>query len=92
VSCAKTAEPIEMPFWMPTEVDPGNHALDRVQILMRRGNFGMQTRLGPTKHILDGGAHWRQLANTTEPSVCGGDASLCQITLTTHRSRPTAYV
>jgi len=23
------------------------------------------------------------LANTTEPSVCGGDAVLCQITLTT---------
>jgi len=27
-------------------------------------------------------AHWRHLANTTEPSVCGGDAALCQITLT----------
>jgi len=31
------------------------------------------------------GAHWRhQLANTTEPSMCGGDAALCQITLTMH--------
>ena len=29
------------------------------------------------------GANWRHLANTTEPSVCGGDAVLCQITLTT---------
>jgi len=28
------------------------------------------------------GAHWRHLANTTEPPVCGGDAALCQITLT----------
>ena len=28
-------------------------------------------------------AYWRNLANTTEPSVCGGDAALCQITLTT---------
>jgi len=28
------------------------------------------------------GAHWRHLANTTEPFVCGGDAALCQITLT----------
>jgi len=28
-------------------------------------------------------AHWRHLANTTEPSVCGGNAVLCQITLTT---------
>ena len=27
--------------------------------------------------------HWRRLANTTEPSVCGGDAALCQITLST---------
>jgi len=22
--------------------------------------------------LLDKGAHWRQLANTTEPSLCGG--------------------
>jgi len=28
-------------------------------------------------------AHWHHLANTTEPSMCGGDAALCQITLTT---------
>ena len=27
--------------------------------------------------------HWRHLANTTEPSVCGCDAALCQITLST---------
>ena len=35
--------------------------------------------------VLDGGAHWRHLVNTIEPSVCGGDAALCQITLTTCR-------
>jgi len=29
------------------------------------------------------GAHWCHLANTTEPSMCGSDATLCQITLTT---------
>jgi len=29
------------------------------------------------------GAHWLQLANTTEPSVCGVDAAFCQITSTT---------
>jgi len=29
------------------------------------------------------GAHWRHLKNTTEPFTCGGDAALCQITLTT---------
>jgi len=27
--------------------------------------------------------YWRHLANTTEPSICCGDAALCQITLTT---------
>ena len=27
------------------------------------------------------GAHWHHLANTTELSVCSGDAVLCQITL-----------
>jgi len=27
--------------------------------------------------------HWRNLANTIEPSVCGGDVALCQMTLTT---------
>ena len=41
------------------------------------------TRVGPWKHVLDDGAHWRHLANTIESSVCGGDTSLCQITLTT---------
>ena len=30
------------------------------------------------------GAHWRHLANTAEPSMCGGDAACCQITLTTY--------
>ena len=28
-------------------------------------------------------AHCRHLKNTTEPSMCSGDAALCQITLTT---------
>jgi len=28
-----------------------------------------------------GRTHWRHLANTSEPSVCGSDAVLCQITL-----------
>jgi len=27
--------------------------------------------------------YWCHLANTTEPSMCGGDAALCQIMLTT---------
>ena len=28
-------------------------------------------------------AHWRHLANTTEPSMCGGDAACRQVTSTT---------
>jgi len=32
VSCAKTAEPIEMPFWLRIRVDPRNHVLDEGQI------------------------------------------------------------
>jgi len=30
------------------------------------------------------GAHWRHLPNTTELFMCGGDATLCQITLITY--------
>ena len=29
------------------------------------------------------GTHLCHLVNRTEPSICGGDAALCQITLTT---------
>jgi len=32
---------------------------------------------------LDAGAYLRHLANTIEPSMRGGDAALCQVTLTT---------
>jgi len=47
--------------------------------------FGLWTRWaeGSTRSIDHGKAQWRHLANTIEPSVCGGDAVLCQITLTT---------
>jgi len=47
--------------------------------------FGMWTWLHcPRNHVLDGSAHQSNLANTTQPSVCGGDAALCQATLTTY--------
>jgi len=36
--------------------------------------FGMWTRMGSRKHVLDDGAHWRNLANTIESSMSGGDA------------------
>jgi len=42
--------------------------------------FGMWTPGGPRKHALDGGAHWRHLANMIEPSLSGGDAAFfCQM-------------
>jgi len=56
MSCAKTAEPIEMPF---------------------------RTWSSLRKHVLDGVHIGRNLANTIKPSMCDGDAALCQITLTT---------
>ena len=45
--------------------------------------FGLWTRVGSKKHILDEDAHCRHLANTIEPFMFGGDAALCQITSTT---------
>jgi len=45
VSCAKTAEPIELSLV-----------------------------LWPKEACATWDAHWRHLANTTEPSICGGDA------------------
>jgi len=42
--------------------------------------FLLWTRVGRRKHLLHG-AHWRHLANTTEPSMCSSDVALCQITL-----------
>jgi len=39
------------------------------------------------------GAHWRHLKNTTELPTCGGgDAALCQITLTTYHKRERTVV
>jgi len=37
LSCAKTAEPIEMPFWMKTQVGPMNHVLHGLQIPQGEG-------------------------------------------------------
>ena len=45
--------------------------------------FGIWTRMVSRKHVLNGDAHWRHLANTIEPSMCSSDVTVCQITLTT---------
>ena len=38
--------------------------------------FGMLGRVDQGNHVLDEGAQLCHLANTIEPSVCGGDAAL----------------
>jgi len=45
--------------------------------------FGLWTCVGPRNDVLHGGAYWRHLTNTIEPSMCGSDAACCQITLIT---------
>jgi len=46
--------------------------------------FGLWTLVCQRKHRCPHGiAHWRNLANMIEPSICGGNAALCQVTLTT---------
>jgi len=39
VSCAKTAEPIDMPFWMKTPVGPRNCVLERCIFPNGKGQF-----------------------------------------------------
>jgi len=36
--------------------------------------FCLRTQASTRKHALDGGPHWH-VANTTEPSMCGGDVA-----------------
>jgi len=44
--------------------------------------FWIWARLGQGSIIMSG-ARWRHLLNIIEPSMCGGDAACCHITLTT---------
>ena len=69
VSCAEVAQPIDLPFGL------------RIWVGQRKHEFNCIRQVAPI--CLHGRAHWRHLANTIEQSVCGGDAALCQITLTT---------
>jgi len=70
VSCVKMAEPIDLPFGLWTRVDRGKHKFNRVRQV---------TPMCPRGRV-----HCRNLANTIELFVCGGDAALCQITLITY--------
>ena len=67
MSCAETAEPIDLLFGLWTRVGRRKH------------KFNCQ--VAPMCHPM--WAHWCHLAKMTEPSVCGGDAVSHQITLTT---------
>jgi len=59
VSCAKSAEPIEMPFGLWTQVGPRNHVLSGAWIPQERGNLGPAMRpfikiLWPLVDFMDG--------------------------------------
>ena len=45
-------------------------------------SFGIWTPECRRNHELDVGAYWHHLANAAEPSMCAGNAALCEITLT----------
>jgi len=68
VSCAKTAESIEVKFGLSTQVGRKKHEFSRIR------------EVAPM--CPDGRAHFRNLANTIQLFVCGGDAALCEVTLT----------
>jgi len=74
VTCAKAAKPIDLPFGLWTPVGLRKHKLNRIP------------QVAPM--CPHGRAHWRHLANMIEPSVCGCDAVLCHITLTTSVPAP----
>jgi len=78
VSPAKTAEPIEIQFGLSARMGPRNRVLDGSLLQVLR-----DVTMATVFVFYIWGIHWRHMANTTEPSVCGGDAALFQITLTT---------
>jgi len=65
----KMAERIDLPFGFWTRVGRRKHGFNRIRQVASMCHHGM--------------AHLRNLANTTEPSICGSDAALYQMILTT---------
>jgi len=41
--------------------------------------FGLWSLVSLRKQVLDGGAHWRNLPNTIEPSMFGGPAKTAEL-------------
>jgi len=56
VSCAKTAEPIEIPFGLRTRLGPGNHVLDGGPDIRLEGQF-----LGKEDPVVSIGTFCREL-------------------------------
>ena len=62
MSCSKMAEPIDMPTGLWSGVGRSKHKFDCICQVAPMCPHGRE--------------HWRNLANTIEPSVCGGDVAL----------------
>jgi len=69
MSCAETAELIDLPFGLWTGVGRRKHKFNHIH------------HVAPM--CPPGRAHWHHLANMIELTICSGNAVLCQITLTT---------
>ena len=65
---------LRKPRWPPTDCQTCPRSIYSKQLSKVQNRYGADA---------DGGAYWRRLANAIETSVCGGDAALCQITVTT---------
>jgi len=92
MSLAKMAEPIELPFGCGLGWAKGwNHALDGVRISECGGVISGERHASQlvaadalVRHWRCGRCKgWQGLANTIQPSVCGGNVAFCQLTLTT---------
>jgi len=78
VSCAKPAEPTDLPFGLWTRVNQRKHKFNHIRQVVPMFRTTLCREL--CKKRLN-------RSNTTEPSVCSGDVAVCQITLTTlHQS------
>ena len=87
ICCSLTALQYEVHAAIATDGVAWSDGLSRLWALQKRTNrsscrfsCGLGCAQGTMYYR---GAHWRYLANMTEPSMCGGDPALCQITLTT---------
>jgi len=75
------AEPIDLLFGLWSRVGRKKHSFNRIR------------HVAPMCH--HGRAHWRHLANTIKPSVCGGDIKLLRplvVIVTDNSSDPGAAI